>query len=1736
MRYNTVPGGAMATNNTEKVDFLIGVTNMAWPGIAAVQSGFANLTAAGMRTTGKLNEDMSKTQAGMMALGGGAALAMGIMISEAAKFQKEMALAQSLMESVTNTQIAQMNAAAKQLAVTFGELPTEVASGFQRLGRAGVGEMNDQITVLTNSIRLAKIEGLGIEQATTILISTINTFGDTYQNAEKYANTLAHAANLSIATVKDLADSMKYFGSVAREHWSIEQTTAAISTLASKGIVGQLAGTSLRSFTNYLIREMPKSQKALNQLGLTFDEFWEHAGGHRTKLKPLEDIIKMMYDASKARGMSRGELTKVLAQFGEPRMMQQYLKLFPTDEEMEAGTWVFDKFNKKMTEGYDIATRYNTVMRTASAQFDQFKSAMVVLAISIGEVVLPVFSILIGMLRDFANFVAQNQVLTTALAVALTGAAAAGAYFVLTWGWGLIASAWTEMTKSLGNAIFNLANILGIETAAVDANTAAYASNLTIRQSLATFIPEIGAAESIAYPQRNPIAWASGRADKMSRTKGAGQAYGGMSYYGEESAINDVYMADWLAKDLQKMYKSPAYARPPIPHEEWETNVREYLDQSIPQAPGGFTDLRREGGQYMGVPIEGGNRRGYAMKGKFEPDEAYRQKLVEDLSKKAEGHQKTIIDYERRIKQARARNAPEKEIEELQKVIERQSMHLDNTKDLILDSSALTGISMAASDTSWKGRLKGLRGRAKEGYKNPRGGTLMSALFGEEEADTLMGTDIRRRRVGGAFGEGGRFGKIRTGKEAYSFNIGGEPVFAKDRYEKGYLKATKDLSGQYRPKMEGEHVNVESGRYTGATRVENVGGRFVTAEDKLRMTPISEVTGSKVTTLAMTLAPLAGFIPEAIAGLPVIAVALAAIAVPLIAMITFFQHLGKQIDDNKKKIQEFQKQSESLEKTSDALEKRLAKTSKWHPISYLKTLNELTQANAKLDQVYEKTARANREIYNAKAWQPQNFPEFRKEQGPSWYGGLLKQANMVLNPTQWGTGQGLTSLLNLEQPNLHNRWMSGPQEQMFSAAYGVEKERRDKTFALTDNHERQLAALEEQHKKGRFKSDAEYQKNKTMLDEKFNQKKTELDKKYDRQTAQIVGPKNVDSTKRMYEVEERLKIARMEAVNAVMRMMGVIFQIITLPLTLITGQAFHASADKAKGKTEDLNSRIKNMSKEMEAAAKRIEGFAQAVQNFTDPIAYWIYRLSHMISVISAVLDNIFHPDHILTKQPINPFPESFDEWKKKNEEGKEHYNPAEREDNAAKKFFDWITGNAEKDVYKRESAEETKRITEAAKAQHMTAKEYREKYISPSEEKKESSTDQLQKKKESEAAQAQVPPAGVAGAGVAGAGAKSKYSLHSPFKINEGTSGDLGGEGGGGIRSLIFPDLDPKKFKDLAVDTAKGLGNKSINVVTGISERSPINAMTGFLKNISSNTALPFEGLKDALFGAKEEFRNINMGRPDEVEVTKIRQGGLLGKGGFAEEIGLPMKDIKTSLKDKLYGKETPLRNINMGSPEKSVMGTTREGGLLQELRTGSRSISRMGMQFLQNIGTRAGAFGEAAGLLGEGGLLTGIGGGIETGLAAFGLADIWNPLGWVALGLTGIMALQSMLGGGGHYQNHRKGNTFGLHSPFKINAGTTGELDGANTLVFPDLDPKRFKNLAQDTATNLTTGGNNVVSQALKSLQNVVNQNTSPTTATASLIIEQLIIQTKDDPDAIYQGLITAIVDLERRLNGGA
>jgi len=567
--YVTRPGSTQVGGTQQKLDFIIGVTNMTWPGIAAVQSGFANLTAAGMRTTGTLNSAMSSTQAAMMALGGSSALAIGLMTFEAAKFQREMAMVKSLLGDISVNEFEKLNRSAKEMATTFGESPVQVAKALQMIARAGVLDASDQMEVLTQSMRLAKIEGADVDEIAKTLITTTNLFGDTYSNVEKYASKLAQASNISVMSVKDMSQALKYFGGAAREHWTPEETFAAITTLGQQGIEGSLAGTSLRSFTTYLIREMSKSQKALDQLGLTFDDFWEHTtSGGRKQLKPIEDIIKLFYEASQMKGMTRGDLFKVMSQFGEPRMVQQYMKLFPSEEEMDSGTWQLAKYNRELEKDYDMSDRLSEMMSTAQEKIKQTISSLQVLAINVGANLLPPLSLALDLFKGLINILANNKIATFGLATALGALAIAGGAVVAKWGWGLIAETWASGTKILSQGIKSLTDNIIIESLAVDKNTASYVANAAARN--ATMSGGIG-----PYAMRDVEGWSMARAERISKDARAGRMTAGKGFYGDLSGATDAFFAASMYEDIRRGMKGGGIrgVNAPMKAAEWENYV-----------------------------------------------------------------------------------------------------------------------------------------------------------------------------------------------------------------------------------------------------------------------------------------------------------------------------------------------------------------------------------------------------------------------------------------------------------------------------------------------------------------------------------------------------------------------------------------------------------------------------------------------------------------------------------------------------------------------------------------------------------------------------------------------------------------------------------------------------------------------------------------------------------------------------------------------------------------------------------------------------------------------------------------------------------------------------------------------------------------------------------------------------------------------------------------------------------
>lgn len=1742
MQYNTHTGSAGAGSVEQKMDFVVGIANMTVPGFAAVESGFANLTAAGMRTSGALNSAMSTTQAAVMAMGGASALALGMMTAEAMKFQREMAMVKGLLENISDTDFAKLTDAAKRMSVTFGEAPADIAKGLQALARAGVEDANDQINLMTSGIRLAKVEGIGIEESNKVLITMKNLWQDSYDNVERYANALAHAANISPTTVPQLRTALSYFGGAAAENWTPEESLSAISAMASKGVEGSMAGTALRSFSSFLIRDAPKSEKALKKLGLSVNDLWESTPtGAREKLKPLEDIILMMTQASISRGMGRGDLAKVLSEFASPRMVQQYIKLFPTQKELEEGTWQFANFNKRMKETYDIGERFNMILGTTQEKLKQTVASIRILAINVGEKMLPAFSFALDIFKGFINALANSQVAVTGLALGLSALAVAGAVVVGKWAWDIVAKAWTDATNIFSKGISGLIDVLRSESVIVDKNTASYVANAAARN--------LAAGGVGPYPMRDVEGWAQARAEGLAGKHGAGKMGKGAGFYGNRALdLEDVFFGSMMAEDIGRAYKGGGWRgmNAPMPARTWEAYARDVL--GLKGVEGGINTLK-------GIPPEQG---------------LARQKFIlEELATQHGKNQRAYMSATSKLRTLEYGGATAEEITKAKSRLTSSKAEMLATAAVMADYNNIIG---------GKGERAGLRA-ILGGY-----GTKAKGFLGK------WGT------VGGALASKGIFAEQVAGVAA------GTPFSA-------------------------------------------------------------------------TLSTLPGIISS----LPVLGVVAGVAARAIVGLALTFKHLGDQIEENTKKAKKFTQEATKLESKANKLQGELDKSKPGAP-GYFEKLQDLHKTNDELDAMYRKIATVNREVYNAKAWQPWNWAEWRSDKGPSWYGTLGTSIIGTLSPSKWKSGENLTKMLGLE-PSFGATWMSGPQEQMFSEAYKVEKKRQTAIATLNNAHNGQMASIEEQYKKGRFKNEDEYLKARNSQIERYNNKRKTLDTQYDRQTSKIVGPQNVDATRRMYQMEERLKTARLQAINAVMKMMSVVFQLITLPLTIFGGGAFKASTDNVSDRTENLSGQINKMAKQMESAAQRIENFAKAINNIANPIMYTIYVISHFVAFMKGLISWAINPVNWFTKKPPNPIPEGYGTWLDKNAKGEDHYNPGELEDSALQKGYDWVkSGQAGQDIEagikdipnkirggvqgtkekisgayrsivgaphrlwnsifgpRTKKTPEEKRIEEEARKAGKKPGEY---YPAAEGQSKETAQEESDKK-------------------------KMQFGLHSPFTINAGTSGTMAG-----ASTLIFPDLDPKKTRETAKKTAKDIlgensdysnynkefskwfssrdtsvsdafekkhaetmknpniytpreelelekRNKKINIppydtapvdefgnpmtkggkwikwnkdqnILSSKSDSPdqgnsssksnttddlLQQMNETLDKIAENTSgatgdgqkgfkekwkekkeQAGEKAKDYWQQAKEKGRETKDSLRSMWEDTDNKYRAGIEENLFG--VGKPFKKKggifgREGIVEGLLGKEhqNKYRNI-LNNVEKTVFGESGEGGIAKALgRVGegdwdtlsevfgsegyAGQILGKGKEFFGKgggfsniigkggplskvvggvlgeggiLGGLAGEGGILAGLLGEGGLLAGLTG-VEGGLLAFGLADIWNPLGWAALGISGALAAAELLK-----------STFGFkkHSPFTVWKGQAGTMPGAMpgsgdafSIRFPELDSEKM-------AKKVTDAGASVAASS----------------SSGGIVIENLIVQrASEDAEEIQKTIKTGLVDLAREL----
>jgi TP901 family phage tail tape measure protein len=231
--------------------------------------------------------------------GGAIALGIGKAISSFAEFDATMSAAAAATGS-TGDQLQALRDAAVKAGADTQFSATEAAQGITEMAKAGVSAKDILGGGLTGALDLAAAGQLAVGDAAEIAATAVNQFNLKGQDVAHVADLYSAAAGKAQGSVADIAGAMKYAGVTAASMGvSIEETTGTIGLFASKGIIGEQAGTSFRSMLMSMTAPSKAAAATMEDLGINvYDAQGKFVGMQgaaeilKKKLGPLDEATR----------------------------------------------------------------------------------------------------------------------------------------------------------------------------------------------------------------------------------------------------------------------------------------------------------------------------------------------------------------------------------------------------------------------------------------------------------------------------------------------------------------------------------------------------------------------------------------------------------------------------------------------------------------------------------------------------------------------------------------------------------------------------------------------------------------------------------------------------------------------------------------------------------------------------------------------------------------------------------------------------------------------------------------------------------------------------------------------------------------------------------------------------------------------------------------------------------------------------------------------------------------------------------------------------------------------------------------------------------------------------------------------------------------------------------------------------------------------------------------------------
>ncbi|MBD2815237.1 phage tail tape measure protein [Xenorhabdus sp. Flor] len=205
-----------------------------------------------------------KSVSGQLMLLAGTGFSLGTILTATRKYGQALSDL-SAITGATGEQLKQLDANAQQLGRTTEFGATRIAEAFKLMASAKpeLLESAEGLTLATQkAVTLAQASGVDLPEATKALALSLNQFGASAEQADRFINVLAAGAKYGASEIGETAQAIKNGGTMAAQAGiSFEELNAVIQILAERGIKGAEAGTAIRNMILALENSTDKKLK-----------------------------------------------------------------------------------------------------------------------------------------------------------------------------------------------------------------------------------------------------------------------------------------------------------------------------------------------------------------------------------------------------------------------------------------------------------------------------------------------------------------------------------------------------------------------------------------------------------------------------------------------------------------------------------------------------------------------------------------------------------------------------------------------------------------------------------------------------------------------------------------------------------------------------------------------------------------------------------------------------------------------------------------------------------------------------------------------------------------------------------------------------------------------------------------------------------------------------------------------------------------------------------------------------------------------------------------------------------------------------------------------------------------------------------------------------------------------------------------------------------------------------------